>query len=37
MKVIRNSLIIDEGDPYNEILFNKSIQNVKAVKYIWNR
>ena len=27
---IRNSLIIDEGDPYNEILFNKSIQNVKA-------
>ena len=29
-KVIRNSLIIDEGDPYNEILFNKSIQNVKA-------
>ena len=29
-KVIRNSLIIDEGDPYNEILFNKSIQSVKA-------
>ncbi len=29
-KVIRNSLIIDEGDPYNEILFNKSIQNIKA-------
>ena len=29
-KVIRNSLIIDEGDPYNEILFKKSIQNVKA-------
>ena len=29
-KVIRNSLIIDEGDPYNEILFQKSIQNIKA-------
>ena len=29
-KVIRNALIIDEGDPYNEILFNKSIQDIKA-------
>ena len=29
-KVIRNTLIVDEGDPYNELLFNKSIQNVKA-------
>ena len=29
-KVIRNSLIVDEGDPYNEILFNKSIQNIKS-------
>ena len=29
-KVIRNLLIVDEGDPYNEILFNKSIQNIKA-------
>ena len=29
-KVIRNSMIIDEGDPYNEILFNKSIQNLKS-------
>ena len=29
-KVIRNSLIIDEGDPYNEVLFNKSIQKIKA-------
>ena len=29
-KVIRNSLIIDEGDPYNDILFDKSIQNLKA-------
>ena len=30
-KVIRNKLIIDEGDAYNEILFNKSIQSVKAL------
>tara|TARA_B100001027_G_scaffold51306_1_gene34144 strand:+ start:254 stop:2503 length:2250 start_codon:yes stop_codon:yes gene_type:complete len=29
-KVIRNSLIIDEGDPYNDLLFDKSIQNLKA-------
>ena len=29
-KVIRNSLIIDEGDPYNKILFNKSISNIKS-------
>ena len=29
-KVIRNSLIIDEGDPYNDILFDRSIQNLKA-------
>ena len=29
-KVIRNSLLVDEGDPYNEILFNKSINEVKS-------
>ncbi len=29
-KVIRNSLIVDEGDPFNEILFDKSIQNIKS-------
>ena len=29
-KVIRNSLIVDEGDPYNKILFDKSIGNVKS-------
>ena len=29
-KVIRNSLIVDEGDVYNDVLFNKSIQKVKA-------
>ncbi len=29
-EVIRNALIVDEGDPYNEILFNKSINNIKA-------
>ena len=28
--VIRNSLIIDEGDPFNEILFKKSINNIKS-------
>ena len=29
-EVIRNTFIVDEGDPYNEILFNKSINNLKA-------
>ena len=29
-KVIRNALIIDEGDPFNEILFNKSIKDIQA-------
>ena len=29
-EVIRNTLIVDEGDPYNEILFNKSINRIKG-------
>ena len=29
-KVIRNSLIVDEGDPFNQILFDKSIADIKA-------
>ncbi len=29
-KVIRNSLIVDEGDPYNKILFEKSINKIKS-------
>jgi outer membrane protein insertion porin family len=29
-EVIRNSLIVDEGDPLNKILFNKSINNLKS-------
>jgi outer membrane protein insertion porin family len=28
--VIRNEFIIDEGDPFNNILFQKSINNIKA-------
>ena len=31
-KVIRNNLIIDEGDPYNKILANKSINQVKSLR-----
>ncbi len=30
-KVIRNSLIVDEGDAYNKILFDKSINNIKSL------
>ena len=29
-KVVRNSLIIDEGDALNKILFDKSIKNIKS-------
>ena len=29
-KVIRNSFIVDEGDPFNELLFEKSMQNLRA-------
>ena len=29
--VVRNSLIVDEGDPFNQILFNKSINNIRSL------
>ena len=31
--VIRNQFEIDEGDPYNEILFNKSVNNLKNLNF----
>ena len=31
-EVIRNKLIVDEGDPLNNLLFNKSINNIKSYK-----
>jgi outer membrane protein insertion porin family len=31
--VIRNNLEIDEGDPFNEILINKSINNIKNLNF----
>ncbi len=34
--VIRNQLEIDEGDPYNEILANKSINNIKSLNFFKN-
>lgn len=30
-EVIRNRLIVDEGDPLNKILYNKSINNIRAL------
>ena len=30
-EVVRNKLIVDEGDPYNKLLFNKSINEVKSL------
>ena len=35
-KVIRNQLEIDEGDPFNEILANKSINNLKSLNFFKN-
>ena len=29
--MIRNNFIVDEGDPFNEILFNKSINNIRSL------
>ena len=34
--VIRNQLEIDEGDFYNEILLNKSINNIKSLNFFKN-
>ena len=31
--VIRNQLLIDEGDPFNEILKTKSINNIKSLNF----
>ena len=30
-EVIRNKLIVDEGDPYNNLLHNKSINEIKSL------
>lgn len=34
--VIRNRLYLDEGDPYNEILRNKSINEIKSLNFFKN-
>ncbi len=31
-EVIRNKLIVDEGDPLNSLLYNKSIDNIKGLR-----
>ena len=31
--VIRNQIIVDEGDPFNEILYTKSINNIKSLNF----
>ncbi len=31
--VIRNQIEIDEGDPFNEILYTKSLNNIKALNF----
>ena len=34
--VIRNQLLVDEGDPYNEILSTRSINNIKSLNFFKN-
>ena len=34
--VLRNQFEVDEGDPYNEILVNKSINNLKSLNFFQN-
>jgi outer membrane protein insertion porin family len=34
--VIRNQLLLDEGDPFSEILLNKSINNIKSLNFFKN-
>ena len=31
--VIRNQILVDEGDPFNEILLSKSINNIKGLNF----
>ncbi|WP_075522290.1 outer membrane protein assembly factor BamA [Candidatus Pelagibacter communis] len=35
-EVIRNRLIVDEGDPLNTLLYNKSIDNIRALRIFKN-
>ncbi|MDC0469592.1 outer membrane protein assembly factor BamA, partial [Candidatus Pelagibacter sp.] len=35
-EVLRNKLLVDEGDPLNNLLFNKSIDNLKALRIFKN-
>ena len=32
-EVIRNQFYIDEGDPYNEILANKTVNEIKSLNF----
>ena len=34
--VIRNQFLLDEGDPYNEILVTKTINNIKSLNFFRN-
>ena len=34
--VIRNQIEIDEGDPFNEILYTKSLNNIKSLNFFEN-
>jgi len=35
-EVIRNNLVVDEGDPLNEVLYNKSIDKIRSLGFFDN-
>ena len=35
-EVLRNKLIVDEGDPLNEVLYNKSIDQIRSLDFFKN-
>jgi outer membrane protein insertion porin family len=35
-EVIRNNLLVDEGDPFNELLQNKTLNNLKSLNFFSN-
>ena len=35
-EVVRNKLIVDEGDPLNSLLYNKSLDNIKSLRIFKN-
>ena len=35
-EVIRNKFVVDEGDPLNTLLYNKSLEEIRSLKILCN-